>query len=238
MPGKRLATIVIVCWTALGGTAAWGADTIRSFSGTAPGGTSAFRMDGPWTLSWTAASEFPQLAFLQMQLYDADTDRFLGLVGERDSTGHGERIIPKGGNYRIVVTGQHVDWTIDVAPVSGKVADLLKAHPEIKSIRLVEPETGLSPDLVRGATGWRADGDTAILLTTSTGATVKVPFYGNAACPGLADSHNVFFVTAGYDSELFNAILLENGTRCYLTNPTPLVPGDGADGNSLETKRP
>lgn len=203
---------------------AWAAsDDVHRFSGTAPGSTGVFRMDGPWTLSWNAASEFPQLAFMEMQLYDAETNRFLGLVAQRDGTGHGERLIPRAGAYRVVVTGRNVDWAVEIEPVSEDLAALIKRRPDIKRVQLVEAGTGVSSELVQSATGWHADGETALLLDTGDARVVRIPFHGGSTCPGLADSHNVFFVTAGYDSTLFNAILLENGMRCYLANPTPAL---------------
>ena len=199
------------------------ASTVHRFSGDAPGSTATFRMDGPWSFAWTVTSEFPQLAFMEMHLYDADTDQFLGRLAQRDGAGDGEKIIPQAGSYRVVVIGRNIDWAVVVEPVTGDLAALVESRPDIERVQLVAPGTGLAPETIRDFTGWRAEGETALLLTTSGKATTRVPFHGGTTCPGLAESHNVFFVTVGFDVSLFNAIMLENGTRCYLDNPEPMT---------------
>jgi len=221
MTAVRLLKLLLACLPALcfASAAAETTESTHRYTGDAPGTTEDFRMDGPWTLSWVAASEFPQLAFMQMQLFDARTNRFLGLVAQRDGTGSGERLIREPGTYRVVVTGRNVDWTIQVEPVTGDLARLVASRPDVEQITLTQPETGVSPELVKHSTGWRADGEKAILLTTASGDTVRIAFHGDVACHGLPDSHNLFFVTAGYDTDVYNAVMLENGTRCYLAAP-------------------
>jgi len=221
MTALRLLKLALTCFPALwfASVSAETTDSTHRYTGEAPGATEDFRMNGPWTLSWVAASEFPQLAFMQMQLVDASTNRFLGLVAQRDGTGHGERLIREPGTYRVVVTGRNVDWTIQVEPVTGDLAKLVTSRPDVESITLVQPETGVSPELVKNASGWHADGEKAILLTTGDGDTVRITFHGDVACHGLPDSHNLFFVTAGFDTDVYNAVMLENGTRCYLAAP-------------------
>ncbi|MEJ2090551.1 MAG: hypothetical protein P8Y69_19295 [Gammaproteobacteria bacterium] len=149
------------------------------------------------------------------------------MVTQRYGTGHGERLIPEAGTYRVVVTGRNVDWAVEIEPASEDLAALIRDRPDLKRVQLVEPGTGVSSDLVQSATGWRAEGETALLLDTGDAGVVRIPFNGGSTCPGLADSHNVFFVTAGFDSTVFNAILLENGTRCFLANPTPALTAPG-----------
>jgi hypothetical protein len=224
---KPVATVVLFCIIGAAASATLATDDVHRFSGEAPGSTGAFRMEGPWTLAWTAASEFPGRAYLEMQLYDADTDRFIGLVAQRYGTGSGERLITEPGAYRIVVTGRFVDWSVRIEPAPENLAALAERRPDLRRIQLVEPDTGIAPRLVQDVASWRALGETAILLTTEDGARVRVPFHADASCPGLPESRNIFFVTAGFDAPVFNAIMLEDGTRCYLGTPTPYADESG-----------
>jgi hypothetical protein len=112
------------------------------------------------------------------------------------------------------VTGRNVNWSFVVEPVTGDLAALIESRPGIERVQLVAPGTGLSPETIEDATGWRADRETALLLTTNGRAAIRVPFHGGTVCPGLAESHNVFFVTVGFNVNLFNAIMLQDGTRC------------------------
>lgn len=193
-------------------------ESIRHFSGNAPGGTEAFQIDGPWLLSWTAASDFPQIAFMEIHLYDAQTDRFLGLIAQSDGPGKDQRLIRESGTFRIVVTGSNMRWSLEVEPAEATLAELVRSRPDLERIQLIEPRTGVATDLVRNAKGWRAEGETAIWLTGS-GDPVRIAFHGGIACPGLQESPTISFVTSGFDTQIFNAILLENGTRCYLDTP-------------------
>ena len=46
-------------------------------TGTDSGRTPAFSIDAPWLLEWTTTSEYPQLASIEIRLYDADdVDRY------------------------------------------------------------------------------------------------------------------------------------------------------------------
>lgn len=198
-------------------------DPTYRFTGTAPGKTEAFEVKGPWSVSWTAASDLPELAFMELHLYDANTDRFLGLLAQIDGTGQGERVVREPGQYRIVVTGRNTRWSVNVSPVDGDLAALVESRPDVQRIQLVQPGTGLSRELLNEATGWRADGEKAVLLTTRDDTTVRIPVHEGTVCPGLPDSRSIYFVTTGFNTDLFNAILLEDGTRCYIDNPVPLL---------------
>ncbi len=191
-------------------------DSVQSFSGSAPGGTEPFKVQGPWLLSWNASSEFPNMAYLDLQLYDADTDRFVGEAVKNYGTGSGEKLIRQGGHYRIVANGGWVNWSVKIQPAPENLSSFVAQHPDIREIQLTEPHTGLASSVVKHLQGWSSEGNQALLLKSETGATTRITFYGDGTCPGLEDARNIFFVTSRYNTDLYNAILLENGTRCYL----------------------
>ncbi len=220
MAFAALGLLTVIPASAQPAPAAPGSDAQR-FSGSAPGGTPPFRVEGPWLLSWNAGSEFPNMAYLDLQLYDADTNRFVGEAVKNYGTGSGEKLIRHGGHYRIVANGGWVNWSVKIQPAPENLTRFLSQHPDVAEIQLVEPHTGVASSVVKHVASWSSEGNKALVLTSDTGATTRVAFYGGGTCPGLEDARNIFFVTSTYNSDLYNAILLENGTRCYLGTVSP-----------------
>ncbi len=173
-------------------------------------------MDGPWLLNWRVSSDFPTLAYLEIHLYDAQTGRFVGLAVRHTGIGSGQKVIREGGEYRIAVVGRSINWGIKTEEVSEEVADLLRENPNLTEIQLVSPNVGLTRELLERISSWHSEGGRSLFLETDDGMTISVGFYGDAVCPGLQDAENIFFVTSDWRGTTFNAILLEDGTRCYL----------------------
>jgi hypothetical protein len=195
---------------------------VHSFHGTVPGKTPDFQVQGPWTLQWSAVSDFPLMANLELDLYNVETGRFVGLVVQHAGNGSGEQIIREGGRYELVASGQAVKWSVKIGEASQDVADYVKQHPDATVVQLVAPDFGLTPALVHSITGWQASADDkSLLLTLKDGSAVRTTFFGDAACPGLKSSEHIFFVTSGIQGNKFNAIMLENGKRCYLSGYKP-----------------
>lgn len=195
---------------------------VHSFRGTVPGKTPDFEVQGPWVLDWSSVSEFPLMANLELDLYNVQTARFVGAVVQHSGNGSGERIIKEGGRYRLVATGQATKWSIRISEASRNLADFLKKHPDVDMVTLEAPDFGLTPDLVHSISSWQASkDDKSLLLTLKSGSAVRTTFYDDAACRGLHDSRDIFFITSGIQGDKFNAIMLENGTRCYLGRYTP-----------------
>lgn len=200
---------------ALTAAAAHGQEVVARFSGSGPGNTEVFSVDGPWLLNWRVGSEFPTLAHVELHLYDARTGKLAGVALRRPGTGSGQRLIREGGEYRIVVVGTGIDWSLEIEEAPGTIAELLRENPDLETVDLVSPDIGLSRDIVSQIRSWRTDDGRTLTLETDDGRTLSVDFYGGGVCPGLADAENVFFVTSSLRGTLFNGILLENGTRCY-----------------------
>lgn len=195
---------------------------VHSFHGSVPGKTPDFEVQGPWTLQWSSTSEFPLMANLELDLYNVDTGRFVGSVVQHSGNGSGEQIIKEGGRYYLVASGQATKWTVKIGEASQNVADFIKQHPDAHVINLVAPDFGLTPDLVHSVTGWQASADDkSLLLMLKDGSAVRTTFYDGVACPGLKDSDHIFFITSGIQGDKFNAVMLENGQRCYLGGYKP-----------------
>lgn len=208
---------VLVLCLALGLTAtvAGGQEVVARFSGSGPSSTESFQVEGPWLLNWRVSSGSPMLTHLELHLYDAQTDRLAGVALRHTGVGSGQRLIREGGEYHIAVVGTGIDWAIEIEEAPEAVADLLRQNPDLTEVRLVPPNVGLSRDIVAQLRSWSTADGRSLTLVTDDGRTVSIAFYGDAVCPGLEDAHNIFFVTSGPRGALFNAIVLENGTRCH-----------------------
>lgn len=110
-----------------------------------------------------------------------------------------------------------MDWRIEINEVSENLAVLLRENPDLTEIQLVSPNVGLTRELVSRISAWRTEDGRSLLLETDDGMTISAAFHGDVICPGLQDADNIFFVTSDRRGMLFNAILLEDGTRCYLS---------------------
>ena len=189
---------------------------IERFTGSGAGSTESFTVGGPWLLNWETTSDFPQLSYIEIHLYDSQTGRHVGVAVQHRGRGNGEKLIREPGNYRISVAGVATDWAIQIEAAGEELTELLRANPDLAEVRLVEPDTGLSRQLVESVAGWQAENERTLLLRTEDGMQLRATFYGDAACPGVLQTENISFVTSGLRGDTFNAILLEDGTRCYL----------------------
>jgi len=190
-------------------------ETLTHFSGSGPQSTAPFRVDGPWLLKWHAGSDFPTLAYIELHLYDAKTGKLVGVALRHSGVGAGERLIREGGEFRISVVGTGIDWSLDVERAPAALDALLERNPDLKEVTLVPPDIGLDRDIVEHLKSWSSEDGRSLKIQTDGGAEMSVGFYDDAVCPGLMDARNIFFVTSGANNALYNAIMLENGTRCF-----------------------
>lgn len=218
----RASAIIAGLCVLLAGPAATSQPVLHRYTGTVPGGTPDFHVKGPWLLNWSAVSEFPLMANLELDLYDANTGRFVGTVVQEPGNSSGEKIIKEGGRYRLAASGQNTKWSVQIQEAPASIVEALKKHPDATRVRLVAPDFGLPAAIVHGVKSWQAGKeDKTLHLTLADGSTLRTTFYGGAACHGLHKSADIFFVTAGIQGDKFNAIMLENGTRCYLGSYAP-----------------
>lgn len=215
---SRVGQVSILVLSALLGVAAAPAragDVLARFSGSGPQSTETFHVDGPWLLNWHAGSDFPTLAYIELHLYDANTGRLVGVAVRHTGVGAGERLIRKSGDFRISVVGTGIDWSLDIEKAPLAVDALLERNPDLTEVTLVPPDVGLDRDIVEHLKSWSTKDGRSLKIETDGGTEMSVGFYDDTVCPGLMEARNIFFVTSGSDDALFNAIMLENGTRCF-----------------------
>ena len=95
---------------------------VAKFDGQESGKSPVFEVVGPWTLDWSARSEFPLLASIDIRLHDGETGEFVGTVVELEGIGRGLKLLDDSGSYQIVVVGRSVTWEVEISEVSEQQA--------------------------------------------------------------------------------------------------------------------
>ncbi len=202
---------------------AFSADLIGSFTGSGPGRTSEFTVDGPWRIDWEATSATPLTAAFYTDLIDVENARHLGYITQVRGTGTGSVLVEQGGTFRIGVSGCHADWQIDVVELSQAEAAALEpaaageapAQPSRLALR--------PPNMVAAGSfsGWRAvAADRLELATADADLVLVVQLTGE--CPGLQQSEKLLFVTpASGATDMYDSVLLDDGTQCYFASVSP-----------------
>lgn len=199
---------------------------VKTFTGSGPDTTPRFSVEGPWRVDWRAESDHPLLAAFYTNLYDAETSEYRGFITQLRGTGAGSKLIREGGTFRIGVSGSDVDWTISIVELTeDEAAALEEAAPAAGTMvparrepALPEPETLVAAG---SFVGWNVvDEETLELVTGEDGLVQEVTLTG--PCPGLTQAETVLFVTPDSGAtNVYNSILLEDGTRCYFERVVP-----------------
>ena len=192
---------------------------VQKLSGKDNGKPPAFTVDGPWTMDWTARSDFPLLASIDMRLHDGATGEFIGMVAEIKGTGRGLKLFENAGTFQVVVVGTFVEWDIEIREISEEHAATLKRSAEGKP-SLLESASQASRRVPEGTfSSWRPQDDDNLLLFDDYGIAWRVSF--SPACPGLNSATAISFVTSA-DGRLdeYESIMLDDGTRCYFDKVT------------------
>lgn len=211
---------------ALLSSAAWtaDADTTLRFSGNESGRTPVFERPGPWMLDWATTSEDTLPKIFELRLYNADSGEFVGTITEVRETGSSRKMFEESGRYQIEVVSQHLDWTLQITPVPAAEAGLLKRRSEGRPT--IEDSSQVFARQVSEDSfeSWRPVDDGTLLLFAkdeSHGFRVTFP----KPCKGLAQATVLMFVSAGFGSggELYDAIMLDDGTHCAFERVIPTV---------------
>ncbi len=198
-------------------------DETRRFSGNESGGTPVFETSGPWLLYWTSRSEFPEMANIELRVYDAASGDFLGSVQNDDGVEGGRRLFESAGRYRVQVIAQAVAWEIEISEIDQRRAAAIKRASEGRSTledRVAKEARQVGADAF---TSWRPVDDSTLLLFSADDATgFRVHF--DAPCSGLTAATALSFIaTTGGGPERYDSIMLEDGTRCYFGRVIPTV---------------
>jgi hypothetical protein len=175
-------------------------------------------------LDWTKSSDDTLPKIFELRLYETGSGEFVGTIVETRDTGSSRKMFEKAGSYRIDVVAQHLDWTLQITPVPATEASRLKRHSEGRPT--IEDSSRVFARQVSEDSfeSWRpVDDQTLLLFAKDESRGFRVTFA--KPCEGLAQATALMFVSAGYGSggELYDAILLDDGTHCPFERVVPTV---------------
>jgi len=197
---------------------------VKTFTGSGPDTTPRFEVEGPWRVDWEAESEHPLLAAFYTNLYDAQSSEYLGFITQLRGTGAGSKLIRESGEFRIGVSGSDVDWTLRIVELGEDEAEALEAAAGRPRGVELPPRARPEPSTLVAAgsfVGWNVvDERTLDLVTGEDGLVLEVTL--TEPCPGLTETAEVLFVTPDSGAtNVYNSILLDDGTRCYFERVVP-----------------
>lgn len=195
---------------------------VQKFSGKDNERPPPFTVDGPWTMDWSARSEFPLLASIDIRLHDGTTGEFIGMIVEIQQPGRGLKLFENAGTFQIVVVGTFVEWDIEIEEISEEQAARLKRNADGRP-SLLDSARQVSNRVPEGSfKSWRPQDDENLLLFDDNGIGWRVTF--SPACPGLKSATAISFVMPADDRwGQYDSIMLDDGTRCYFNSVIPSV---------------
>jgi hypothetical protein len=114
---------------------------VREFQGIGRTDTAAFTIDAPWLVEWWSrppSAHDHKPAHLEIHLYDAVTNLYVGRVVQHAGVGNGNVLIERTGRFRFLVQGQATNWQVKVIQVDTAYADRLKEEQRERTA----PRTG------------------------------------------------------------------------------------------------
>ena len=209
---------------ALAGAVNAAADTLASFSGDGNERTPVFAPSGPWMLYWYTQSDNTLPKTFELRLYEADSGEYAGTIIQQRIVANGKKLFEDAGNYRVDVVALNLEWTLVVSAIDeDKAAQLLR---ESKGQPTLEDTAGRYARQVAEGNfeSWRpVDDQTLLLFAADESHGFRVTF--DTPCRGLREATALTFVSAGVgpDGELYDSIMLDDGTHCEFARVVPTV---------------
>jgi hypothetical protein len=102
---------------------------VREFRGIGQTQTEPFYVDSPWLIEWwsrppSAVDQKP--AHLEVYLYNASTNEFIGRVARHAGVGRGEMLIEHSGRFRLRIQGQATNWELKIFKIDEEFAERLR----------------------------------------------------------------------------------------------------------------
>jgi hypothetical protein len=102
---------------------------VREFRGIGQTQTEPFYVDSPWLIEWwsrppSAIDQKP--AHLEVYLYNASTNEFIGRVARHAGVGRGEMLIEHSGRFRLRIQGQATNWELKIFKIDEEFAERLR----------------------------------------------------------------------------------------------------------------
>ena len=200
------------------------ADTLARFEGDSNERTPAFEPGGPWMLYWYTQSDNSLPKTFELRLYKADSGEYLGTVIQQRIIANGKKLFEDAGSYQLDIVALNLDWTLVVSGITeDKAAQLIR---ESKGQPTLEDTSGRYANQVAEGNfeSWRpVDDQTLLLFAGDETSGFRVTF--EAPCRGLKGATALTFVSSGMgrDGELYDSIMLDDGTHCTFARVMPTV---------------
>jgi hypothetical protein len=200
------------------------ADEIARFEGDSNERTPVFEPGGPWMLYWYTQSENTLPKTFELRLYKADSGEYLGTVIQQRIIANGKKLFEAAGNYQVDIVALNLDWTLVVSEIDeDKAAQLIR---ESKGQPTIADAAGRYANQVAETSfeSWRpVDDETLLLFDADETGGFRVTF--EVPCRGLKEASALTFVSSGMsgDGELFDSIMLDDGTHCAFAKVVPTV---------------
>jgi len=200
------------------------AEPIADFSGSAGTRTAAFVPAGPWIVHWSTRSDNTLPKIFELRLHDAESGALLGVVAQLRDTGAGRKLFEEPGRYSFEVIAEHLEWRLTVTAVAADEAAQLRRRSEGRETLADTTQRYARQVSEDSFSSWRPlDDRTLLLFAADASRGYRVTF--ESACPGLGAATALTFISAGYGSggELYDAIMLDDGTHCAFDRVIPTV---------------
>ena len=200
------------------------AGTLARFEGNGNERTPAFEPDTPWMLYWYTQSDNALPKTFELRLYEADSGKYLGTIIQQRIIANGEKLFEDAGRYQVDVVAGNLDWTLVVSGISEeKAAQLIR---ESEGQPTLEDTAGRYANQVAEGSfeSWRpVDDQTLLLFTADETQGFRVTF--EAPCKDLENARALTFMSSGMgpDGELYDSIMLDDGTHCPFEKVVPTV---------------
>ena len=200
------------------------AEPAARFEGGGNERTPAFETQGAWLLHWSTQSSDAMPKIFELKLYDADAGEFLGIITQTREVGSGRKLFEDGGRYQFDVVASNLDWLLIITDVGDDEAGKMKRRSDGSSTiedEATEYARQVSED---SFASWRpVDDSTLLLFAADESHGYRVTFA--KPCSGLSAATALMFVSAGYGSggEIYDAVMLDDGTHCPFGRVTPTV---------------
>lgn len=203
---------------------ATGAGTLARFEGDGNERTAVFEPATPWMLYWYTQSDNTLPKTFELRLYEADSGKYLGTIIQQRIIANGEKLFEDPGRYQVDVVAGNLDWTLVVSEIPAeKAAQLVR---ESKGQPTLEDTAGRYAKQVAESSfeSWRpVDDRTLLLFAADETRGFRVAF--ETPCKGLESATELIFVSSGTaaDGELYDSIMLPDGTQCVFAKVVPTV---------------
>ena len=217
-------TSVVLILALLGAALTVEAGTLARFEGNDNTRTPVFEPGTPWMLYWYTQSDNALPKTFELRLYDADSGKYLGTVIQQRIIANGEKLFEDPGRYQVDVVAGNLDWTLVVSEVSAeKAAQLIR---ESKGQPTIDDTAARYARQVAESSfeSWRpVDEQTLLLFAADETQGFRVSF--EFPCRGLTDASALTFVSSvmGPDGELYDSVMLDDGTHCAFAKVIPTV---------------